>query len=189
MKCNKTAALVCHHSTLLRNDVCVECNTVTGFRLTSNGNCNEICGDGVVLKYQCDDGNRINGDGCSSNCLIENGWTCVKNATNGSNCTLTGTLTMTLTRVHKYPRQNSILLVLAINIDLNLNNNNFALTIQGLDTAYYTVTVLPQKANNLKKVACKVDYLQSIAKKKIQLDYNSTARRRLLLDLNEDIVF
>ena len=27
-------------------------------------------------KYQCDDGNNINGDGCSSDCIIEMGYIC-----------------------------------------------------------------------------------------------------------------
>ncbi|KAK9318955.1 hypothetical protein V1517DRAFT_342179 [Lipomyces orientalis] len=34
----------------------------------------ELCGDGIVqprLGEQCDDGNNVNGDGCSSNCTIE----------------------------------------------------------------------------------------------------------------------
>jgi hypothetical protein len=26
--------------------------------------------------YQCDDGNTVNGDGCSGQCMIEAGWTC-----------------------------------------------------------------------------------------------------------------
>jgi cysteine-rich repeat protein len=26
--------------------------------------------------YQCDDGNLVNGDGCSSTCTIEAGWDC-----------------------------------------------------------------------------------------------------------------
>lgn len=39
----------------------------------------EICGDGLNLKTfanECDDRNLINGDGCSSVCLIEAGWNC-----------------------------------------------------------------------------------------------------------------
>jgi len=36
-----------------------------------------ICGDGVVaFPETCDDGNTIDNDGCSSKCLIEDGWTC-----------------------------------------------------------------------------------------------------------------
>ena len=50
------------------------------------GGCKEICGDGFryteetapgLKKYlECDDGNRINGDGCSSNCEVEVNWSC-----------------------------------------------------------------------------------------------------------------
>ena len=38
-------------------------------------NCHDICGDGKVFgSTQCDDGNLINGDGCSSACIIEDGY-------------------------------------------------------------------------------------------------------------------
>lgn len=37
----------------------------------------EICGDGFRIKNeQCDDGNTADGDGCSSNCAVEEGFTC-----------------------------------------------------------------------------------------------------------------
>jgi cysteine-rich repeat protein len=36
-----------------------------------------VCGDGIVDgTEQCDDGNTMNGDGCSSTCHIENGFLC-----------------------------------------------------------------------------------------------------------------
>lgn len=38
--------------------------------------CNEICGDGKRYTVQCDDGNNINGDGCSMDCKIEVGYSC-----------------------------------------------------------------------------------------------------------------
>ncbi|KRX04787.1 WW domain [Pseudocohnilembus persalinus] len=41
--------------------------------------CREICGDGVTVSdtYECDDGNNLNGDGCSSDCQVEEGyWIC-----------------------------------------------------------------------------------------------------------------
>ena len=35
------------------------------------------CGNGRFdLSEQCDDRNRINGDGCSAFCMIEEGWSC-----------------------------------------------------------------------------------------------------------------
>lgn len=39
--------------------------------------CIEICGDGVDLQfYPCDDGNTVDGDGCSSCCKVEFGYVC-----------------------------------------------------------------------------------------------------------------
>lgn len=36
-----------------------------------------VCGDWIVAPSEtCDDGNTNNGDGCSSTCLVENGWAC-----------------------------------------------------------------------------------------------------------------
>lgn len=38
----------------------------------------ETCGDGFVVGLEgCDDANLDNGDGCSSSCVVETGWTCV----------------------------------------------------------------------------------------------------------------
>lgn len=38
--------------------------------------CVEICGDGVALEVECDDGNIVNDDGCSDKCQIEEGFEC-----------------------------------------------------------------------------------------------------------------
>ena len=52
-----------------------------GYQL-SEQKCADICGDGLVLASECDDANRIDGDGCSSACLVENYYRClVVNAT------------------------------------------------------------------------------------------------------------
>ena len=38
--------------------------------------CQEVCGDGKKFVSDCDDGNNVDGDGCSSKCEIEEGYTC-----------------------------------------------------------------------------------------------------------------
>ena len=38
--------------------------------IVQDDECVEICGDGVALEVECDDGNIINGDGCSDKCTI-----------------------------------------------------------------------------------------------------------------------
>ena len=54
-----------------------ECTPFPSWTSTATTKCKEICGDGIdQLYYECDDGNLINGDGCSSTCTIETGYTC-----------------------------------------------------------------------------------------------------------------
>jgi cysteine-rich repeat protein len=39
--------------------------------------CDSVCGDGMVVgAEQCDDGNLVDNDGCSSGCAVEGGFTC-----------------------------------------------------------------------------------------------------------------
>lgn len=56
-----------------------QCLCQTGYYASSTTDCTEICGDGKLLTstYQCDDGNTVSGDGCSSVCMIESGFSCV----------------------------------------------------------------------------------------------------------------
>jgi cysteine-rich repeat protein len=45
--------------------------TLTGFAPTSS-TCASACGDGMLAATEeCDDGNRVSGDGCSSDCRHE----------------------------------------------------------------------------------------------------------------------
>ncbi len=48
-----------------------------------SGKCESECGDGLLLGEACDDGNLINGDGCSDLCVVENGYECVGEKTSG----------------------------------------------------------------------------------------------------------
>jgi fibro-slime domain-containing protein len=42
----------------------------------TDGSCTSACGDGILLNEECDDGNNIDGDGCSKECKPEPGFTC-----------------------------------------------------------------------------------------------------------------
>ena len=63
----------------------------TGGTTTSKDTCVDKCGDGKVMKTSasyCDDGNKVSGDGCSSTCAPELGWTCTPgDASTASTCT------------------------------------------------------------------------------------------------------
>lgn len=61
----------------MNRDICTECCGAAA------------CNNGDLLHYECDDGNGVNGDGCTSVCLVELGWTCVHGAGIGSYSTCT----------------------------------------------------------------------------------------------------
>ncbi|CAI2384176.1 unnamed protein product [Moneuplotes crassus] len=60
------------------------CAVETGWTCTlgdssTTSECSDDCGDGKVMVTSatyCDDGNNIDGDGCSSTCAVESGYTC-----------------------------------------------------------------------------------------------------------------
>ena len=53
-------------------------NCPPGWGEISDGNCGDVCGDGVRREALpvCDDGNSVAGDGCSDTCQVEDGWIC-----------------------------------------------------------------------------------------------------------------
>jgi cysteine-rich repeat protein len=68
-----------------------QCLCKTGYEL-QQGQCVEVCGDGILFTAECDDGNTVNGDGCSSACSIEMYYSCSQNSiTNVSDCQYVGT--------------------------------------------------------------------------------------------------
>ena len=62
------------------SELCKSCSSHDNFYLSNgrcyckqnyeliNDKCMDICGDGIIVTLPCDDGNNINGDGCSSAC-------------------------------------------------------------------------------------------------------------------------
>ena len=63
-----------------QNSTCV---CILGYTL-SDSQCIDTCGDGLVLTNECDDGNNLNGDGCSSTCQVEISYRCYNRSTNSS---------------------------------------------------------------------------------------------------------
>lgn len=81
---------------------CVRCDRITGYTFVASvGRCEETCGDGLRLGDACDDGNTMNGDGCSSICSIEPYWECTSSSnsstSSSSNCSLSSAAKPTIT--------------------------------------------------------------------------------------------
>ena len=60
---------------------CIKCENIKGYYtkrdpVTKERGCVEICGDGIRIEHECDDGNLIDGDGCSKDCKVEEGFNC-----------------------------------------------------------------------------------------------------------------
>ena len=61
---------------------CIDCKIAKGYVCVNNEagttiSCSATCGNGVVgIDEKCDDGNTSDGDGCSSSCIIEEGYAC-----------------------------------------------------------------------------------------------------------------
>lgn len=80
------------------SDGCLSCTTCYSCTQCSPGYnidfatslCGEVCGDAKRFTLPCDDGNNINGDGCSSDCKIELGYSCYGGSPNSKDsCTKT----------------------------------------------------------------------------------------------------
>lgn len=56
------------------------CYQPCGGSSQSSASSTRTCGDGIRAypPEQCDDGNTVNGDGCSAGCLVERGWRCLR---------------------------------------------------------------------------------------------------------------
>ena len=69
--------------TLMSDKTCKTCSmscVCQGYTLPryANGDCSTVCGDSIkIFPYEeCDDGNSVDGDGCSSSCAIEDYSSC-----------------------------------------------------------------------------------------------------------------
>ena len=111
-----------------------QCHCKTYYQILNN-TCSEICGDGVLIVLPCDDGNTVNGDGCSSNCALESGFKCtVENKT--SKCIYTAKLNISLISIEKLENFNSGMFIFeftpAVTTLNNMNWNNYVnITVSG----------------------------------------------------------
>lgn len=124
--CSMTGCLDCSSKT-----VCKTCDTTLFFLNASTQICDEICGDGFLYFVECDDGNNIDGDGCSSTCFIEQNYSCVGgDSTFRSVCSYNQPILMTLTNSLKKIKENQISLTFTLQPALkDLNSVDFSQVI------------------------------------------------------------
>ena len=81
-----------------------QCFCKTGYKVI-DGSCIEICGDGLLMNTSssaCDDGNTMNGDGCSSTCSVEVKYKCENGSDSSSSvCFYCGMINLTLSNTKR----------------------------------------------------------------------------------------
>lgn len=137
--CTMTGCLDCSSKT-----VCRVCDTTLFFLNATTSACDEICGDGFLFFLQCDDGNNIDGDGCSSTCVIEQDYACVGgDATFRSVCSYAKPIVLTLVQSLKKVMLNQISLKFTLQPPLkDLNSIDFSnvvtTNVTGVQSIVYT---------------------------------------------------
>jgi hypothetical protein len=85
-----------------------------------------------LIYLQCDDGNRLDGDGCSSNCLIETGWNCTHNSS-GEFCDLLTPPALKDFTVTKQFGINEVKIEMGLSIGIRISAASFTVTISGMN--------------------------------------------------------
>lgn len=170
---------VCCSSISWSNDSSIPCTIkqcLKGY-YNDSGICREICGDGILFDLECDDGNLVDGDGCSSTCQIETNYTCVNgSSTTPSLCSYNKPLDLTLTSSTKDIKSNTVVFEIVVGPALKvLDTFNFS-TIMTSNIPNAQISFV--YSNGQLKVT--VQYNESIQSKNVSIElspptiYNNT---------------
>lgn len=132
-QCIVQPCLVTNCDTCVANSttICESCYTT--FSVEDGGNaCSAFCGNAALdtVLEQCDDGNVVSGDGCSSTCTVESGFSCYNQVVNTTNtysqCFWTDPITFSNVWIRKYEGNNSLKFEFQLNQEINeWSNVNF----------------------------------------------------------------
>ena len=128
-----------------------------------------------MIYLQCDDGNLIDGDGCSSKCTIESGWNCsVTNST--SACQLINPLKIAMESVSKVSGVNKITIKLSLSLPMIISSTDVQIIIAGFSSNQFSYNI-SQSKTNLSAVKIQMTYYSQIQGKSLQLIYGNSSRR------------
>ncbi|CAK71225.1 unnamed protein product (macronuclear) [Paramecium tetraurelia] len=125
--CDGANCLLCKPDYILENKKCVS------------------CGNGIVNKdEECDDGNRINSDGCSNQCKIEENWNCIESYSLLSQCSRIPRISIAFLN----STFNTQYVQLSYNnkVKLNQQENNFLdynVNSINIGPTYYNISIFP----------------------------------------------
>ncbi|EAR85859.2 transmembrane protein, putative (macronuclear) [Tetrahymena thermophila SB210] len=149
---NQTCSSTCQqdHQNFTKNNIkqCLKLSCPTGYYQVED-KCKEICGDGLNFgEYQCDDGNNLNGDGCSSICGIEYLFVCHKESNHGKSICY-------LPLSYKASSQNKNQVILQFLTDVQVTQDfikYLKISLEGLKSSAYTYALSNSKQSNMIKI-------------------------------------
>lgn len=173
LACLSTGPTSCQNGYILSNNSCLSCSAVTGYTYDNvSGKCKDYCGDHIIITDLCDDGNTLNGDGCSSFCTIESGWTCPNNT-----CSLSVSPSVKVVSLSNNPLSHSIALVIELNVGIRLVTANFILVFSSITQYSFSVTALDVKYTQYRLT---IVYYQTAANNDLVIQIKSPISRLLL---------
>lgn len=123
-----------HKMCLACPDGCLSCSDCYNCRVCKpeyrydsvSQKCFELCGDGKKFDLECDDGNNVDGDGCSRDCRIEPGFKCTGGSPDSNDrCVVQGPGQTSITQVGQIRRCSTIVLNLKLDfLPKNLMQSN-----------------------------------------------------------------
>lgn len=123
--------------------------------------CQPKCGDNYVLKVEsCDDGNSVEGDGCSTSCTVDQDWLCIGRYAQGSTCKINTTIQLTYMGAERVTKSNTAIFYFSLSptfdkySDINFNDI-FVTTIN-----YSNLSVVYSSSQNL--LVATISYNQDI---------------------------
>ncbi|CAD8166565.1 unnamed protein product [Paramecium octaurelia] len=125
--CDGANCLLCKRDYILENNKCFS------------------CGNGIITKdEECDDGNRINSDGCSKQCKIEKDWNCIDSLSFLSQCFPVAKISIVL--LNSTFNSQYVKLSYSNQVKLNQQDINFLdfnVNSINVDPTYYNISIFP----------------------------------------------
>lgn len=125
----------------------------------------------------CDDGNLLDGDGCSSTCTVESGWECSNSLpTVNSNCSLLNPLSINSKSMRKIPGSNRLIVTVTTSLPVRLTTTNTLITLTNDGLQSYTINMI-----SLQEYEFDIYYKATVQLGKMSISLDLTRGRRLLL--------
>ena len=137
--------------------------------LDGDGICLETCGDGLIFHHECDDGNTIPKDGCSSACTKESGFDC--DANQPTVCSSVMPLSYKVSKIEKVKTENRCRITLELMNDLATLPYDFFFSAFQLSSRYLRLYLILSESPLQEMEITDLTLLELSSTKKMTLEF------------------